>query len=486
MAETGEPQVTITSGRVRGRFEGGAAVFRGIPYARAPLGGLRFAAPVPVEPWDGVRDCAEFGPHPSQQGATAPLTESCLTVNVWSPAPAARLPVMVYVYGGAYRGGSSAESHHDGAVLAAEGVVVVTFNYRVGIEGFAHLEGAPANRGLLDQVAALEWVRDNVAAFGGDPDRVTVFGESAGAGSIAALMAMPRAAGLFRRAIAQSVPGTYFSVPLATDIAAALSGELGLPPAAEALAPVGPERLVGAADALAAGMTAYEARWGPVAHLPTPFAPVVDGEVLPGDPWSALSAGAARDVELIAGHNRDEYRLYTHDAPGEPADALLEAFAPGVPYRAAFPGASAAELAELVRSDWLFRMPSLRLAEAHAAGGGRTYAYELTWAAPAHGGALGACHALDVPLVLGTLDSGVGRFFLGDPAPEEAEAVSRDFRRAWTAFARGEGPGWAPYDPERRLTRLFDVEPAVVPYPEETSRRLWSGHVFGTLPLLTA
>ncbi|MFG1696105.1 carboxylesterase/lipase family protein [Nonomuraea sp. NPDC049309] len=486
MAETGGPEVTIASGRVRGRFEDGLAVFRGIPYARAPLGDLRFAAPVPVEPWDGVRDCAEFGPHPSQPGATAPLTESCLTVNVWSPGPAARLPVMVYVYGGAYRGGGSAEPHHDGAVPAAEGVVVVTFNYRVGIEGFAHLEGAPANRGLLDQVAALEWVRDNVAAFGGDPDRVTVFGESAGAGSIAALMAMPRAAGLFRRAIAQSVPGTYFSVPLAADIAAALSGELGLPPAAEALAPLPPERLVGAADALLAKMPAYEDRWGPVAHLPTPFAPVVDGEVLPRDPWSALSAGAARDVELIAGHNRDEYRLYTHDAPDEPAGALLAAFAPGLPYREAFPEASEAELAELVRSDWLFRMPSLLLAEAHAAGGGRTYAYELTWAAPAQGGALGACHALDVPLVLGTLDSEVGRFFLGDPAPEEAQALSRDFRRAWTAFARGEGPGWPAYDPERRLTRLFDVEPAVVPYPEETSRRLWSGHTFAALPLLTA
>ncbi|MEV4470841.1 carboxylesterase family protein [Nonomuraea sp. NPDC049504] len=479
-----EPKATITTGRVRGHRENGVAVFRGIPYARPPLGDLRFAAPVRPEPWDGVRDCAAFGPPPPQHGATESLTESCLTVNVWSPGLGGRLPVMVYVYGGAYRSGDAADSVYDGATLAGEGVVVVTFNYRVGAEGFAQLVGAPADRGLLDQVAALEWVRDNVARFGGDPARVTVFGESAGAGSIAALMAMPRAAGLFGRAIAQSVPGTYFSAPLAADVAAALAGELGLPPHADALAPVTPERLVGAADALAAKMLAYEDRWGVVAHTPTPFSPVVDGDVLPRDPWSALSDGAAREVELIVGHNRDEYRLFTHDAPAEPTDAVLAAFAPGLPYRDAFRDAFPdafpdADLAELVRSDWLFRMPSLRLADAHAAGGGRAYVYELTWGVPG----LGACHALDVPLVFGNLDGGMARFLLGDPPPDEAVAVSRDFRRAWTAFARGEGPGWAPYEQGSRLTRLFDAEPAVAPYPEETSRRLWAAHTFAALPL---
>ncbi|MCF6471094.1 carboxylesterase family protein, partial [Nonomuraea sp. MG754425] len=179
MGATKEPEVRIAAGGVRGRVEGGVHVFRGIPFARPE----RFAAPAPVEAWDGVRDCAEFGPPPPQRGGPpgpAAGGESWLTVNVWSPSPgpAARLPVMVWIYGGAYRSGESGASVYDGALLAREGnAVVVTLNYRVGMEGFAHVEGAPANRGLLDQVAALEWVRDNVAAFGGDPGRVTVFGE---------------------------------------------------------------------------------------------------------------------------------------------------------------------------------------------------------------------------------------------------------------------------------------------------------------------
>ena len=174
-----------------------------------------------------------------------------LTVNVWSPepVPGAGLPVMVWIQGGAYAFGMSGLPEYDGGRLARDGgVVVVTFNYRVGVEGFAQIEGAPANRGLLDQVAALEWVRDNIRAFGGDPDRVTVFGESAGAGSVAALMAMPRAAGLFRRAVAQSVPGTFFTPELAADIAAAFAAELGLRPTVADLSAVAPAELSAAGD----------------------------------------------------------------------------------------------------------------------------------------------------------------------------------------------------------------------------------------------
>ncbi|TYB61826.1 carboxylesterase/lipase family protein [Nonomuraea sp. PA05] len=486
MGTTTEPEVRIATGRVRGRAEGGVAVFRGIPFARPP----RFGAPEPAEAWDGVRDCVAFGPPPPQQSTVAsPVRgrsgESWLTVNVWtpSPGPAAGLPVMVWIYGGAYRAGESGEPVYDGAMLAREGnLVVVTLNYRVGMEGFAHVEGAPANRGLLDQVAALEWVRENVAAFGGDPGRVTVFGESAGAGSIIALMAMPRAAGLFGRAIAQSVPGTYFSAALAADLGAVLAGELGLPPAAEALAAVEPGLLVGAAETATAKMRRYEDRWGAVAYTVTPFSPVVDGDVLPRDPWSALADGAARDVELVVGHTRDEYRLFTQMGRVQ-GEELLGVFAPGreQDYRDAFPSAGPELLDELVQSDWLFRMPSLRLADAQAAGGGRVWAYELTWATPVLGG---ACHGLDVPLVFGNLDSGMGTFFLGRSAPPEAAAVSAAFRRSWTGFAAGEGPGWEPYTPEERLTRLFDVEPATVPYPEEASRRIWAAHTFGELPLL--
>ncbi len=190
-----EPEVRVAAGTLRGRLESGLAVFTGIPFAEPPE---RFAAPQPVEAWDGTRDALAYGPPPPQSGlfgtdALAGSADGWLTVNVWTPDPAANLPVLVWIQGGGYLFGTSGLPEYDGGRLARDGgVVVVTFNYRVGIEGFAQIDGAPANRGLLDQVAALEWVRDNIGAFGGDPDRVTVFGQSAGGGSVAALLAMPR------------------------------------------------------------------------------------------------------------------------------------------------------------------------------------------------------------------------------------------------------------------------------------------------------
>jgi para-nitrobenzyl esterase len=219
---------------------------------------------------------------------------------------------MVWIQGGGYVIGMSSLSEYDGARLARDGgVVVVTFNYRVGIEGFAQIEGAPANRGLLDQVAALEWVRDNVRAFGGDPDRVTLFGQSAGGGSVAALLAMDRAAGLFRRAVVQSAPGTFFSPELAADIAAACAAELGLRPTAADLSRVDPRQLSAVADTVGSTMGQRAHRWGLAAQRAIPFSPVVDGDVLPVTPWQALTDGAGGGVDLIVGHTRDEQRLFT-------------------------------------------------------------------------------------------------------------------------------------------------------------------------------
>jgi para-nitrobenzyl esterase len=272
-----------------------------------------------------------------------------LTVNVWSPdLGAARLPVMVWIHGGGYVYGWSGDPLFDGAVLARDGVVVVTFNYRLSAEGFGHFPGAPANRGLLDQVAALRWVQDNIAAFGGDPERVTVFGESAGAGSIAALMVMPSATGLFHRAIAQSVPGLYFTEALATDIAAAITGHLGLPPSARELARLSPSRLNDAADEVA-GKMAANPRWGQAAHLQAPFAPVVDGEVLPAVPWQALAGGAASGVELIVGHTRDEYRLFMA-VKGELGEITPEQTDAALRVLAADPGAYRADQQGNLRS----------------------------------------------------------------------------------------------------------------------------------------
>ncbi len=497
-----EPVVRTAGGLVRGQRAAepgdGLAVFRGIPFARLPVGDLRFAAPRPAGPWDGVREAVAFGPPPPQSGRQlTPVPppppgadpDNWLTVNVFSPdLGAAGLPVLVWIYGGAYRSGASSQLGYDGSALARQHVVVVTFNYRVGVEGYAYLPGVPANRALLDQVAALHWVRENIAAFGGDPDRVTVFGESAGAGAIAALFVMPAAAGLFRRAIAQSIPGTFFSPGLAAEVTAAIADEAGLPATAEAFAAADPARLVAAADAVRPGD--HAGRWGAAAHTDTPFSPVVDGEVLPVAPWHAVAAGAGRSIDLITGHNRDEFRLFTElsGRRGRITEAeashALWSLAPTTAdgeaaYREAYPDADAETLFELVHSDWLFRMPTLHFAQAHAAAGGRTFLYEVSY--PALAG-LGACHALDVPLVFGVYRE-LGRMLFGPEPPASAIRLGDLMRLAWAAFAADGDPGWPPYAPGRRTTRIFDDPPDVAPYPETASMHLWDQHRFGVLDL---
>jgi para-nitrobenzyl esterase len=302
---------------------------------------------------------------------------------------------------------------------------------------------------------------------------------------------MPSARGLFHRAIAQSVPGTFFSRELAADIMAAIADRLGLQPTVSDLSRVPPLELVAAGDALRADMINHANRWGAVASTPTPFSPVVDGDVLPTTPWRALREGAGRDVELILGHNRDEFRLFItmFGLLGRISDDLvseaLTTFAPDpVAYRKAFSDASPAALFELVQSDWLFRMPTLHLAEAQVVGGGRAHVYELTWGAPGHDGALGACHGLDISLVFGNFSTGplVPLFYEGG-VPVDAETVSGHFRAAWTAFAATGDPGWSHFDIERRCTALFDIDVTTASYPEEESRQLWSDHEFQPLPL---
>jgi para-nitrobenzyl esterase len=521
----GEPEIRTASGRVRGRWaeRDGVAVFRGVPFASPPVGSLRFLAPAPPPPWGGVLDAARFGPVapqalPLSAGAGVPSPAPAsddgnwLTLNIWSPDLTAAksgggLPVLVWIHGGAYILGSASEPRYDGSTLAGLGAVVVTCNYRLGVEGFAQIEGAPANRGLLDAVAALGWVAENVARFGGDPSNVTVFGESAGAGIVAALLAMPAARGLFQRAIAQSVPGTFFSPGLASDVTRAIATEAGIAPTGstplsrETLAGVPPGRLVQAQMAVTAGIGRYR-QWGPIALTVTPFSPVVDGEVLPRAPWRALLSGAARDVDLLVGHNRDEYKLFIEMGgqagritEGQAAE-VLAAFAPDPgAYRKAYPSFEPERLYERVFSDWLFRMPSLHLAQAHAASGGRTYLYELTYRAPASPDTFGACHGLDIPLVWGREDDGHSlaqadappadglTMLTGARPPREFTDLGALMRAEWLAFARSGAPGWPVYGTERRLARIYDRQAAIDPYPEEASMRLWDRHQFDTLGL---
>lgn len=474
-----EPEVRTAAGGVRGRWENGVAVFRGIPYAESPVGSRRFGAPVAVQPWDGTRDALEFGP------------PGLLTLNVWSPdLGTAGLPVMVWIHGGRYLEGTSANPHQDGATLAGSGVVMISMNYRVGVEGFAHLNGTPANRGILDQLAALRWVHDNVTAFGGDPANVTVFGQSAGAGCIAAMLAMPLAAGLFRRAIAQSMPGTYFSQRLAAAISTTIAAELGVRASVDELARISPTAMVDATDAVLQTMPQFVDSWGPMALTPTPFSPVVDGVVLPDSPWHALRGGAARGIDLLAGHTRDEYSLFntllSTEVTDEQVTATLHCLAPDLDgravYRAAYPEASSAQLYEIVNSDWLFRMPCLHLAEAQHTGGGRAWVYELCWSFNQE---LGASHSLDFLLVLDTLsiDDVRSHPSARPNAANEVSRVSDQMRTDWVRFATTGNPGWAPYESETRTTRVYDAEPTTQPYPEERSRRIWCTHRFDTLDL---
>ncbi|WP_280448980.1 carboxylesterase/lipase family protein [Nocardia brasiliensis] len=481
-------EVRTVSGVVRGEWVRDVAVFRGVPYARPPVGARRFAAPVPVLPWDGVRDALEFGPPVPQKGWAGADSGDCLTLNVWSPdLGAARLPVLVWIHGGAYLEGESSNPHHDGALLAAAGAVVVSMNYRTGVEGFAHIIGAPANRGLLDQAAALRWVRDNVAAFGGDPGRVTVFGQSAGAGSVAALLVMPSAAGLFQRAIAQSVPGTYFAPGLAAAISASIAAEVGAGADIDELSTISPRALIDATGTVIAKMPDEVESWGPMALTPTPFSPVVDGDVLPCAPWQALADGAARGVDVLVGHTRDEFRLFDPHRGGTVPDAELTAtlhrLAPGIDYRTAYPDATNAELYETVNADWLFRMPSLHLAAAQRAGCGRAWLYELCWSFNRDEG---ASHSLDVLLVFGTLGANeVREHPAAHPnAAAEVFGVGHAMRTDWLSFATNGDPGWPPYDPRTRLTRVYTATPGTRPYPEESSCRLWSAHRFAPLNLL--
>jgi para-nitrobenzyl esterase len=307
---------------------------------------------------------------------------------------------------------------------------------------------------------------------------------------------MPRASGLFRRAVVQSMPGTFFSTHLAADIAAAVANEVELPATVADLASVEPELLAIAGDTVAATMTGRTAAWGQAAHRSILFAPVVDGDVLPTTPWQAVANGASRDVDLLAGHTREEQRLFTAitgllgQVTAEQAAEALEVFAPGADgasrYRDAYPQASHDQLYELVHSDWLFRMPTLHLAEAQVAGGGNVHFYELTWAAPGMGGFLGACHGLDVPLVFGNLTSGQPAVLIGANPTGEAAALSAEMRAAWTKFATDGAPGWPAYEPERRLTQVFDRRSSVVAYPEEASRLIWRDHTFRPMPLLGA
>jgi para-nitrobenzyl esterase len=493
------------SGKLVGSETEGVRRFRGIPYAQPPLGERRFRPPVPPTPWPGERDATRFGgsaPQPSLMVAAlpgmdvGPQHEDCLFLNVYAPAGARagdRKPVLVWIHGGGFVIGSGSQGIYDGSALVRRGdVVVVTINYRLGVLGFLDLgdqgDVATANAGLLDQIAALDWVQRHIAAFGGDPDNVTIFGESAGGMSVGTLLGCPAARGLFHKAIAQSgaCHAVHSDRESSSAVTAAVLSTLGLAtPNVRQLREVPVEKLLAAQQQVSMQMLAMGGK-----HL-LPFQPIVDGDTLPRHPLDAVREGSAVGVPLLIGSNRDEWNLFGFMDPELrqlDADKIAARVQQRLPhadgarlaagYRASRPEADWSALWLAIETDRVFRIPAIRLAEAQVPHAPSVHAYWFTWASPGFGGMLGACHAIEVAFVFGGLHlPGADQFVGAGPAADRLVGQTMD---AWLAFARTGAPGhdqlpdWPAYTLPRRATLELGPSCQLLEDPQAGERQLWT------------
>ncbi|WP_404388640.1 carboxylesterase/lipase family protein [Humibacillus xanthopallidus] len=482
------PEATTTTGRVRGVWRQGSAAFLGIPFAEPPTGARRFAAPQPKEAWAGVLDATAHGPTP-QRRALSEVTlipepsvpgDATLNVDVFTPAPGlptgAGLPVLVWIHGGGFVAGSPASPWYDGRAFNRDGVVTVTVSYRLGFDGFGWIDGAPPNRGVLDWLLALRWVRDNVAAFGGDPTRVTIAGQSAGGAAVLTLLGMPAAQGLF--AAAWSLSGLVPGIPAdrAQRYAARLAVAAGVTPDREGFTSVGEAELLAhqlaldeavgeAGDEAAVGSSVLpDAALAPARDLVTEglsLGPVIDGDLLPVPTLDAYRAGTGAGVPLVIGATDDEFALLVHEARG-PLDALsgreaLAALGLAPPaldrYLAARGERSTSDLVGRYVTDRLFRTATLEVLAAR--GAAPSWLYRFAWRSPVFGESV---HCLDVPFWFDCL--GLDRVAaLAGPRPPQG--LADDLHRAAVEFVVRGVPGWPHWSEPARLTWVFDTPGSV-------------------------
>ena len=456
------PEIRTTLGIVRGEESAGIRRFLGIPYAAPPFGANRFRAPQPVPAWTDVREATGFGPTPPQlpyAGATADLLggvridgEDILTANVWTPADAADAPVVLWIHSGALERGTAAIPLYDGGPFARAGIVFVSINYRLGSEGFSVLDDAPRNLGLLDADAALRWVHREIEAFGGDPRRITLMGESAGGALVAALLSRESSRQLVAAAIVQSGPLDAQAPKKGGRVTAQLARQLGVALDRAAFAALPPERLLDARRVQAAGSS-------PLGGAPG-FQFVIDPETLPVSPREAL---ADVDVPLLIGTNTDEYRLwFTPESLAgiRPSKLFLARLALRIPgkavkaYRRDWPDATTGELFGQLATDLLLRAPATRAARSRTA---PTYLYEFAWRSPVRD--LRAGHALELGFVFDALQGEDSVRMAGNDAPQ---GLADEMNAAWIRFIHTGDPGWPRFD-HARATRLFDTETTTVP-----------------------
>ncbi|MEX5635889.1 carboxylesterase/lipase family protein [Parafrankia sp. FMc2] len=485
--------VTTRQGAFRGEPTSHGWAFKGIPYAAAPVGEARFAAPRQPERHQGVADATAYGPTVSTPPQRSPVMdallpdpvrpgENGLNLNIWTPDVEGSAPVLVFFHGGGFATGAGSTTAFDGTAFARHGVVAVSINYRLAAEGFGFFPDAVPNRGLLDMIAALEWVRADIAVFGGDPSRVTICGESAGAMAACTLLAVPRARGLFRRVISQSGTAHHVhTVERGRLVVAELGAELGVEPTAAAIAQVPVDKLHAASNLVMDRMTSgQDPRFSEFTRLT--FQPVIDGDILPEHPFEAVAAGAGPDVDLLIGANAQEYGLFvaptgmwdkltdeallatTARIHPEPA-ALISA------YRSRRPGASPAELFVAIQSDWFCVAPTERLIAARRDARHPVHAYQFAWQPPTYDGHVGACHTIEIPFVFDTLDDPWGIALRGPGAPQ---ALADEVHAAWVSFVRDGDPGWPGYGTDGHVRRL-DLTSETVTDPWAEARESWSG-----------